>query len=478
MRKKLDRITLVIVDCLKIGEAIASLQKSLVQIEPVRTIFFTDSEFKIDLPEVEIIKIPKITSKGLYSHFIVKELWKYIETDFVLVSQWDAWVLNGNSWSDEFYEYDFCASPWLYQDSRNMGNGGFSLRSRKLQTILGKDGFIEVCHPEDEIIGRLYRHYLEARHKIKFASDDVGDRFAFELRTPVYDTFGFHSFFHPPYKPTIMLTRKGALGDVLDMEPLMHYYHKKGYRIVLNTQQNWLGFFANHYFKVHFPQEVDGRLEYKEVNLDMAYEVNPKQLHLKSYFQMAGIPEDEWEIRNTKLQLEYDHKSFKLFKKYVVLHLDKRNEASRNIEGVDWETVTTYLNENGYDVLQIGIGVHDEVKNATFMNTPSESLLMAIVGSADLFIGIDSAPSHIAVAMNTKSIILTGSVDLRYIIPDMSNVIWMHNHDKKVCEQAFCWHESSGCTGTKCYISDEKPPCNVFSTSELLTNIKAAINGI
>lgn len=476
MRKKLDRVTLILVDCTRYGEAISSLQKSLEQIEPARTIFFTDNEIKMDLEGVEIIKIPAVTSKLQYSYFIVKQLWEYIETDFVLITQWDAWVLNGDSWDDEFYNYDYLGSPWLYIDGRNCGNGGFSLRSTKLQSIIAKDGLIQIYHPEDEVICRLYRYYLQVRYGIKFPTDALADTFSFELRAPICKTFGFHGKFHEPFKPIIMLSRKGAFGDVLDLEPLMFYYHTKGYRIILNTDDKFFAFFSRHYFKIYAPGELDSRIPIKEIDLNMAYEVYPKQLHLKSYYDICGIPEEQRIYRTTNIGVPYDLKQHKLFNRYVVIHNDIRDEASRNIEGIDWETVVDYLNQNGYDVIQIGTGRHKEIPNATFMNTLSESLLIGVVGSADCFIGIDSAPSHVAVALETPAIILSGSVDLRYIHPDMSGITWMHNHDKKVCEKPFCWHDSNGCTGTKCYISTDFPPCNVFDTNELLEKINAVLH--
>jgi ADP-heptose:LPS heptosyltransferase len=475
MRKKLDRITMVIIDTVNYGKAVNAIQKSLEQIEPARTIFFTDIELNINLP-VEFVKIPPLGSKAEYSHFVIKELWRYIETDFVLIIQHDGYVLNGESWDDKFYDADYIGASWLESDGWNVGNGGFSLRSQRLQAILGNDSQIQIWHPEDNTICRIYRAYLEVRDKIKFANDDLADHFSFELRFPIYNTFGFHGNFHEPFKETIMVTRQAAGGDVIALEPLLHYYYKKGYRVVLNTMQPFINYFLNHYFRIYQPQEMDGRSFFKEINLDLAYEVFPKQLHLKSYYDMCGITDGE--IRNPRLSAGHDHKKYKVFDKYVVLHLDKRPQASRNIEGIDWATVVKYLNENGYDVIQVGVGFHEKVKGAVFMNTVGEVFLMSVIGGADLFIGIDSMPSNIAVAMDTKAIIFSGSVDLRHIIPDMTNVIWVHNHDKKVCDQAFCWHNTNGCEGTKCYIDDDKPPCNQFSTSELLTNIKTAINGI
>ncbi|HXP51384.1 MAG TPA: DUF5672 family protein, partial [Bacteroidia bacterium] len=212
--KQLDRVTLCLVDTVNYGQAILSLTKSLVQITPAKAIFFTDIDLPIFDDRVEVIKIAPIKSKQEYSHFIVKELYKYVETDFVLITQWDAVVLNGNGWRDEYYDYDVIAAPWLYEDGRNIGNGGGSLRSKKLMTILGTDPFIEICHPEDEILGRLYRGYLEKKYNIRFPSEELADTFSYELRAPICETFMHHSFFHKPFKGVVVIKRTGALGDV------------------------------------------------------------------------------------------------------------------------------------------------------------------------------------------------------------------------------------------------------------------------
>lgn len=474
MRKELDRVTLVIVDTKNYGQAVHSLKKSLEQIKPARTIFFTDIDLDIKLPEVEIIKIPTLSSKHEYSHFIIKRLWEFIDTEFVLVSQWDGFVLDSNAWDDKFYDYDYIGAAWLEQDGWNVGNGGFSLRTQRLQAIMGNDPMIQIWHPEDHTICRIYRSWLEVKHKIKFANDQLADHFSFELRAPVYNTFGFHGHFHKPFQETIIITRMGALGDVLDLEPLLHYYFKKGFKVVLNTSHGFINYFGNQYFKIHHPQELDHRVIFREINLDMAYETYPQQLHLKSYFQMCGIPESEWEIRKPKLTVEYNHKEFKLFKKYVVIHNDIRNELPRNIQGIDWEKIVEYFKSEGYDVLQIGIGKHEEIKGAIFMHTPSEALMMAIVGSANFFVGIDSAPSHVAVAMDTPAIIFFGNVESKYIHPDLTNVCVIENRD--VCDTPKCWHSVVGCVGQECIVDSNKPPCVQFDTDFVLEDIKGFVN--
>ena len=173
---KLPRVTMCIADCFYYGEAISAIKKSLTKIEPAKTLFFTDIDAYSKSFPFELIKIDKLSSKRDYSEFIIKKLDQYIETDFVLVIQHDGWCLDDSAWSDEFYEYDYLGASWIETDGYNVGNGGFSLRSKKLQHILATDDFIKINHSaEDVIICRLYRSYLEEKYGIKriFNNDEV-----------------------------------------------------------------------------------------------------------------------------------------------------------------------------------------------------------------------------------------------------------------------------------------------------------------
>ena len=151
----------------------------------------------ITVPGVETILTAPILSHADYSRFMVKDLLAYVDTDHVLVAQWDGHVVNPAAWSAEFLLFDYIGARWdnaLHRRSahHNVGNGGFSLRSRALLEAL-QDPVIEVTHAEDVTICRQYRSYLEERHGIVFAPDDIADRFAFEYLEPPSMPFGFHS---------------------------------------------------------------------------------------------------------------------------------------------------------------------------------------------------------------------------------------------------------------------------------------------
>jgi glycosyltransferase involved in cell wall biosynthesis len=136
-----------------------------------------------------------------YSRFMLKELNKHFNTSHVLTIHADGYVVNWEAWDDSFLQFDFIGATWGYKDNMNVGNGGFSLRSKKLCQILA-DADIpdELMHPEDHCICRTYRKSLE-EHGIKFAPEEVANRFsiegygagAFEGGNRYGGQFGFHS---------------------------------------------------------------------------------------------------------------------------------------------------------------------------------------------------------------------------------------------------------------------------------------------
>lgn len=470
---KLDKVTVICIDTLNIGAATIALKKTLSEITPACCKFLTNVDVQID--GVETIVIPTINSQKEYSKFCIKELNKYFDTEFVLIIQHDGFVIDGNQWTDEFYNYDYIGSTWLYTDGRNVGNGGFSIRSKKLQEILSNDNLIELYHPEDEVIGRMYRSYLES-NGIVFATEEIADKFSYELREPIQKTFGFHGNFHYPFRETVVIRRKAALGDVVQIEPVLEWYYNNGYRVVVDTLPQFKDLFRQHYFMVEFFDEFDHyRIPYKMINLDMSYESKPDQLHLKTYYEFAGI--ENGEIKNPTLNLYQDYKKeIKLFKKYAVLHLDIRT-GGRNINGINWDYICSFLKVNGYDVFILGKGEHPKINGAIEMNTPSLQFAMWCIASSDLFIGCDSGLSHIASGFNIPSIIFFGSVNPEIIHPTNNNKIYITNHNKEnpICNKPYCWHSVIGCEGVDCYINKEKPPCIIFDNDYLIEKIKKCV---
>jgi glycosyltransferase involved in cell wall biosynthesis len=136
-----------------------------------------------------------------YSRFMIKELHKHFNTSHVLTIHTDGYVVNAKAWDNVWLQYDYIGATWGYKDNMNVGNGGFSLRSKKLCEVLAKDSSIDDYHPEDDKICRKYRPYLEKQYGIKFAPEEVANIFsieaygakAFPNGNRYSGQFGFHS---------------------------------------------------------------------------------------------------------------------------------------------------------------------------------------------------------------------------------------------------------------------------------------------
>lgn len=192
-RRAIPDTTLCCVDCRYYDLAAEALSRCLARCRFERALVFTDGEIKVD--GVETVPIAPIASIEEYSRFMVKDLERHVQTEFVLVVQYDGYVLNADAWSDDFRQYDYIGARWDAMDGTAVGNGGFSLRSKRLLRAL-QDPEIAQLVPEDAAICCTYRPLLEQRYGIRFAPPALADRFSFETFPPQAPTFGFHGVAH------------------------------------------------------------------------------------------------------------------------------------------------------------------------------------------------------------------------------------------------------------------------------------------
>lgn len=143
---------------------------------------------------VEHVLIPDIASIEDYSRFMIRDLGGYFSCAHALVVQWDGFITDARRWDPAFLAYDYIGAPWPGQQPA-VGNGGFSLRSRRLVDALRAID-TPVTHPEDHCICSRYRPQLERDYGVRFAPLDVASRFSWEAAEPGTPTFGFHSFFN------------------------------------------------------------------------------------------------------------------------------------------------------------------------------------------------------------------------------------------------------------------------------------------
>jgi hypothetical protein len=156
------------------------------KVDITRVYWFSDIPFtgECEYPVVWI-KIPKFTDFQSQYSFITLELCPHICTeDFNLIIHNDGYAVNPDAWTDNFLNYDYIGAVW---DDGFVGNGGFSLRSRKLYNALLEKNISEISKdnaqkgiPEDVIICRVCKNILESEYDIKFAPYELADRWSVE----------------------------------------------------------------------------------------------------------------------------------------------------------------------------------------------------------------------------------------------------------------------------------------------------------
>lgn len=203
-------ISISCIDTLNYEKSIRAINATCENIKIDKVYWFSDKNISDEI-NVPVIwhQIPKIDIKN-FIHFTgeihLKIMPEIVDTDFNVINHYDGFAVNKNAWTDDFLTYDYIGAIWpFYPVDANVGNGGFSLRSKKLydalldlkvshlssdysmselglekgtHTVRGHNG--EWLIPEDVIICKIHRNILQSKYDIKFAPPDIANRWSIE----------------------------------------------------------------------------------------------------------------------------------------------------------------------------------------------------------------------------------------------------------------------------------------------------------
>ena len=196
-RLSLPEVTLCAVTSVNVRATLHALSKCLEQVSFGDCKLLTDAPIRPASSEITVVPIRHLQSSRDYSRFMLSNLADHVETSHCLVVQWDGYLLDAAQWRPEFLDYDYIGATWpQFDDGHDVGNGGFSLRSRKLIQACRHPSFAG-AHPEDVAIGRTNRDWLE-NQGLRFAPRDLADAFAAERTGRIGSAFGFHGIFNMP----------------------------------------------------------------------------------------------------------------------------------------------------------------------------------------------------------------------------------------------------------------------------------------
>jgi len=192
----LDQVTLFCVDTRTPELSIWAMEQCLQKANFNDAILVTDTTKSLTVPNsIRIVEAPTIQSIEDYSIYLQSDLSTMIQGTHMLVMQWDSFIVNPQLWSPNFLEYDYIGAPWPHHPDTPVGNGGFSLRSKKLFTALQNPSY-QKSHPEDQSIC-IFNKDLLKELGIEIAPIEIASQFAFEREYK--QAFGFHGFFNFAY---------------------------------------------------------------------------------------------------------------------------------------------------------------------------------------------------------------------------------------------------------------------------------------
>jgi hypothetical protein len=193
-----DNITTVIVDTQNYNLALNALINSTKNFPTKEVIVFSDQPKR--WKNYSCRTINKIRSIEDYNHIILNDIVEHINTDFVLIIQYDGFVINPQKFTSEFLEVDYIGAPWNFYNYRKVGNGGFSLRSKRLCEAVKKYAYLRPPgQAEDYFICKEIGDLLEYRHGIKFAPRQLAEQFSIEGQYNKNMPFGFHGIATLPF---------------------------------------------------------------------------------------------------------------------------------------------------------------------------------------------------------------------------------------------------------------------------------------
>lgn len=195
-------IVLLAIGSTKIPETIKAIEYCKQQCTFKDIYYLTDSDIRGYGLEYNHIYIQNIPSIHHYQHFIVNNLPDYIKDincDFFLTINWDGFIVNTSSWTDDFLLYDYIGAPWPWFNNI-VGNGGFCLKSKKF--ILSQ---LKICknyrvkYNEDIELCINLKNVFES-YGCNFAPYNIAYKFSVECgEYNKYNSFGFHDFKYHPY---------------------------------------------------------------------------------------------------------------------------------------------------------------------------------------------------------------------------------------------------------------------------------------
>lgn len=199
-----------------IEREIPALRKNMAALPGCKGLIITNKLIDTDIPQKLVYQTLDYDS---FQDFLLYGLFSYVDTDYVLISQSDGWILNPGNWRNEWFDYDYIGGythaayipseqnfytnfAWLGKpDPVVVQNGGLSLRSRRFLEAPTKYGIMKVPMQEKN----LRNEDIQLCCWMRPALEKVGMKFAPKEESMLFSFEHLHKDLHTDFDLTKIL---------------------------------------------------------------------------------------------------------------------------------------------------------------------------------------------------------------------------------------------------------------------------------
>jgi GT2 family glycosyltransferase/ADP-heptose:LPS heptosyltransferase len=220
-----------------------------------------------------------------------------------------------------------------------------------------------------------------------------------------------------PTKDRIVVRRAGAQGDVILATPIIRALRRDYPNSTIVVETVCRDVLSGNPDVTEVSAQLKPRETDHVIDLNMAYERQPMRHPVEVYAEAAGVElqsDDDWRPRL------YPHDTARIVAeqrmppggRYAIIHPGMvPGWVGRQWDIKRWAPVVADLHKRGYKTVVVGndatpgIGATLDFRNVHF------SHFAALMERAQLFLGLDSMPFHVAQAVGVPSVVIFGSVD-------------------------------------------------------------------
>lgn len=243
------------------------------------------------------------------------------------------------------------------------------------------------------------------------------------------------------HKPKVLVRRRASIGDVVMITGVIRELYKKyDGKVEISVVTDHTDIFLNNpYVKnvYHTSRPMQGMIWDVEYNLDNAYELNPCNHFVDSYFfRVFGNNELDKSVEIYPGVMDADIVKEKLQEidgPFVVIHMRNHFWPHKNMDIKIWENVIAGLIKKlpKHRIVAIGYGSDYQIKDVerviNYHDIFSLGQLKVLMEHADAFVGVDSGPYMVAASTNVPIVSLLNHLRPAVIMPYRNNVMGCRN---------------------------------------------------